>query len=234
MPKQWSLVDFVLVILGGFLGVAVVAGITPLLGDGELRLILLLVGQYLGEVLVIWLLARSKEDPDLGLEVVGRDTLYLGLGVGLQLALALLFYPLAVLFFPEGESAQQVVSTLTGLQSTWARVAAVAIAVALAPAVEEVIFRGVLLKSLERQRRATVMVVTSLVFASMHLLGLEQDKMLQAAALVLPQLFLVGLVLAWVTLRSGRLGPAIFLHSGFNLLGVVVVLIPPELLESVG
>ena len=42
---------------------------------------------------------------------------------------------------------------------------------------------------------------------------------------------LVGLVLVWVTLRSGRLGPAIFLHSGFNLLGVIVVLIPTDLLQ---
>jgi hypothetical protein len=35
-------------------------------------------------------------------------------------------------------------------------------------------------------------------------------------------------------LRSNRLGPAIFIHSGFNLLAAIVLLLPPELLESVG
>jgi len=52
-----------------------------------------------------------------------------------------------------------------------------------------------------------------------------------ASAVVLPQLFIVGVVLAWVTVRSGRLGPAIFIHSGFNLLAAVVLLLPPELLQ---
>jgi membrane protease YdiL (CAAX protease family) len=30
-------------------------------------------------------------------------------------------------------------------------------------------------------------------------------------------------------LRSGRLGPAIFLHSGFNLLAAIVLLLPADL-----
>jgi membrane protease YdiL (CAAX protease family) len=40
-------------------------------------------------------------------------------------------------------------------------------------------------------------------------------------------------VLAWVTVRTNRLGPAIFMHSGFNLLAAIVLLVPPELLEQV-
>ena len=72
------------------------------------------------------------------------------------------------------------------------------------------------------------MVLTSLVFAAFHTLGLDPERLLQAAAVVLPQLFLVGLVLAWITLRTGRLGPAIFIHSGFNLLAALVFLLPPE------
>jgi membrane protease YdiL (CAAX protease family) len=77
------------------------------------------------------------------------------------------------------------------------------------------------------------MVVTSLVFALFHLLGLDPNRLVQAAAVVLPQLFIVGLVLAWVTLRTKRLGPAIFIHSGFNLLAAVVLLVPPDLLEQI-
>jgi membrane protease YdiL (CAAX protease family) len=106
--------------------------------------------------------------------------------------------------------------------------------VVLAPVTEELIFRGVLLKAIEQGGRRTIMVVTSLVFAAFHLLGLDPSRMFQAAAVVLPQLFIVGLALAWVTLRSKRLGPAIFIHSGFNLLAAVVLLLPPELLEPIG
>lgn len=79
-----------------------------------------------------------------------------------------------------------------------------------------------------------IMVITALVFTLFHLLGLDPSRMLSAAAVVLPQLFIIGLVLAWVTLRTKRLGPAIFIHSGFNLLAAVVLLLPPELLESIG
>jgi membrane protease YdiL (CAAX protease family) len=113
-------------------------------------------------------------------------------------------------------------------------VAAMVTAVVLAPVTEELIFRGILLKTLEGRGRRTIMVVTSLDFAAFHLLGLQPSRILQAAAVVLPQLFVVGLVLAWVTLRSKRLGPAIFIHSGFNLLAAVVLLLPPEMLESLG
>jgi membrane protease YdiL (CAAX protease family) len=77
------------------------------------------------------------------------------------------------------------------------------------------------------------MVITALVFAAFHLIGLPGDRFLQSAAVVMPQLFIVGIVLAWVTLRSGRLGPAIFTHSGFNLLAALVLLIPSELLEPI-
>jgi membrane protease YdiL (CAAX protease family) len=75
--------------------------------------------------------------------------------------------------------------------------------------------------------------VTSLVFAAFHMLGLPGDQFLQAAAIVVPTIFIVGVVLAWVTLRTGRLGPAIFIHSGFNLLAALVLLIPSEMLEPI-
>jgi len=47
-------------------------------------------------------------------------------------------------------------------------------------------------------------------------------------------LFILGVILAWLTHRSGRLGPAILLHSGWNLLAAVVLLLPSEVLEQVG
>jgi membrane protease YdiL (CAAX protease family) len=51
---------------------------------------------------------------------------------------------------------------------------------------------------------------------------------------VVPPVFGLGVLLAWLTTRYDRLGPAIFLHSGWNLVAALVLLLPSELLESVG
>jgi len=234
VPRSWSLSDFLLVILGGFVGAAIFVGISEALGEDELFLVLALGGQYLGHLVVLWLLSRRKGHPDLGFSIEGRDVLYLGGGLLLQFALAVVFLPLSTLLLPDGDSAQQVGTALAGLETTAARVAAMVTAVVLAPVTEELTFRGVLLKTQEHRKPRTIMVITALVFAIFHLLGLDPGRMLEAAAVVLPQLFIVGLILAWVTMRTRRLGPAIFIHSGFNLLAAVVLLLPPELLESVG
>ena len=233
MPKPWTVVDFILVVLGGFLGAGIFVAFSLLWGEGELLLVLGLAGQYLGHLGVLWLLGRGKSNPDLGFSIEAGDLRYLGLGLLLQLVLLVLFLPLTNYFFPEGESVQQVGSALAGLESTAARVGAVVVAVVLAPVTEELAFRGVLLKAMGTRARNTIIVVTALVFAAFHVLGLDPARLLEASAVVLPQLFIVGTALAWVTLRSNRLGPAIFMHSGFNLLAAIVLLVPPELLEPV-
>lgn len=233
MPKTWTVVDFILVVLGGFLGAGVFVALSLLWDQDELLLVLGLVGQYLGHLGVLWLLVRTKTDPDLGFSIEAGDLRYLGLGLLLQLVLAVLFLPLTEFFFPEGESVQEVGSALAGLESTAARVAAVVIAAVVAPVTEELTFRGVLLKSMANRSRRAIVVVTALVFAAFHIIGLDPSRLLAASAVVLPQLFIVGVVLAWVTVRTNRLGPAIFMHSGFNLLAAIVLLVPPELLEQV-
>ena len=232
MPRSWSIVDFFLVVLGGFLGAGVFLAVSLALGNSEFLLVMGLAGQYVGHLLVLWLLARGREG-DLGFVIEGGDFRYLALGLLLQLVLAVLFLPLTTRLFPEGDSAQQIGDAISALETTPARIAAVVVAVVLAPVTEELIFRGVLLKALGNKRRRTIMVVTALIFAAFHMLGLAPEALAAAALVVLPQLFVIGLILAWVTLRTGRLGPAIFLHSGFNLLAAIVLLIPPELLESV-
>ena len=102
----------------------------------------------------------------------------------------------------------------------------------LAPVTEEIMFRGVLMKALKTDRRWILITVTALVFSLFHLAGLSFDRFLESAVIVLPQLFLAGLFLAWITLRTGRLGPAIFTHSGFNLLAAIALLLPSDYLES--
>jgi hypothetical protein len=233
VPKTWTVVDFILVVLGGILGAGLFAALSLLWDQDELLLVLGLVGQYVGHLVVLWLLARTKTDSDLGFSIEAGDLRYLGLGLLLQLVLAVIFLPLTQYFFPDGESVQEVGSALASLESTAARIAAVVIAAVVAPVTEELTFRGVLLKAMGNRSRRAIVVVTALVFASFHILGLDPSRLLEAAAVVLPQLLIVGVALAWVTLRTNRLGPAIFMHSGFNLLAALVLLVPPELLEPV-
>jgi uncharacterized protein len=81
------------------------------------------------------------------------------------------------------------------------------LAVCLQPAViEELAFRGLIFTSLGRilDGRETI-VVTALMFAVLHL-----------AVPSMPHLFVMGLVLGWLRLRSGSLLPCILLHFCHN------------------
>lgn len=83
-----------------------------------------------------------------------------------------------------------------------------------APIVEELFFRGLLLRSAERRwGRWWAVAVSSLVFGAVHLQPLQ-----------FPALVAVGVVLALLTQRTGRLGPAIFAHVGFNGVAVITLL----------
>lgn len=229
--RSWTLLDFVLVILGGFLGASVFAAIGVAADNDEVFVVLALTGQYIGHLFVLWLVNRSKPRDSLGFEVQGRDSGYIFAGLGLQLGLSILFLPLVWLLFPEGGPAQEIGDVMADLESGGARLTSLMVSVVLAPITEELAFRGVLIKALGDRSKRVLIVASALVFSLFHVLGLATGNLLAAAAVVLPQLFIVGLVLAWVTLRSGRLGPAIFLHSGWNLLAALVLLLPPEVLS---
>ena len=234
MPKTWSYLDFILVFLGGIVGLSIAAGIGFFIGDDETLLVVLLVGQSVGSLLAIWLLGRTKDDPDLGFSIAGTDVLFVGAGVLLQVLLSLLLSPLADRLIPEGEQAQELAELFAELQSPSVRWAVFFVAVLLAPVTEELMFRGVLLKAIKSNKTWVVMTITAVVFAAFHIPDLVGAGFTARAAVVLPNLIAVGLVLAWVTLRTKRLGPAIFIHSGYNLLAAVLLLLPKEALESIG
>jgi membrane protease YdiL (CAAX protease family) len=83
----------------------------------------------------------------------------------------------------------------------------------MAPLVEELFFRGLLLRALERWVGPMVAVgASSLVFAAVHL-----------ELILLPGLFVFGVVAAALTLRAQRLGPAWAFHVGFNATTLVTV-----------
>lgn len=82
--------------------------------------------------------------------------------------------------------------------------------VVVAPFAEELLYRGLVLAGLERRLPSfAALVVCSVVFAAMHF------QLLQFAGLAV-----FGMVLGALVQRTGRLGPAIFAHVGFNAVAV--------------
>lgn len=230
---RWTFVDFVLVVLGGLAGAMVLGVAGALFGDieSDTTVVLSIIGQYVGHLGVLFLIARSRQmgADSLGFEIEPRDSRYLGLGVVLQIVLVIVFIPLQNLLLPEGGNAQDVADVLEQLASPAARITAVLVSTFVAPLTEELLFRGLLLRSLVGRSRRAVILITALVFSLFHLLGVAS---LGAGVLVFGQIFLVGVVLAYITLKTNRLGPAIFIHSGFNLVAAVVLLLPQEFLEN--
>jgi len=109
-----------------------------------------------------------------------------------------------------GQPAQQV----TGLAHGWGDVILVLVVVVGAPVIEELFFRGLLLRALKARIGSVGAVIASGV-----LFGLAHFEPLQ-----LPVLALFGVVLGMVALRTGRLGPGICAHAAFNSLAVYSLL----------
>lgn len=197
----------------------------------EYLLVASALGQYAGHILGLAGLAHRRGGiGTLGFSVAPKDVWFVGLGLVLQVALPLLFLPLANLA-GDSDASQVVSDQIQQLGGLGARIAMALVVGVLAPVTEEVMFRGVLLKALAGFGRRTAIIASALVFAGFHLFGLSGD-LLRGAILIFPTFFVMGLILARVTWRRDRLGPAIFIHSGFNLLALLVLLMPPELIDE--
>jgi membrane protease YdiL (CAAX protease family) len=178
------------------------------------------IGLWAGFLGVPWFVSWTKGSglvSDFGLRARWRD-FPVGAGLGLlsQLVLVPLVYlPLLELTNTSIDELSEPARELSDRATNGFGVAMLILIVGIgAPIFEEVFYRGLVLRSVERRfgTRAAV-VVSSLVF------GLSHFQPLQTAGLVV-----FGLVLAVLTVRSGRLGPAIAAHVTFNMVTVVALL----------
>lgn len=226
----WTVGDFLLTVVTGLVGVVVVGvfALTLGLGEGEV-LLLSVLGQYGGHLTGLRLVTQRRQArfADLGLEVGAIDGLFVLVGLALQVAIILLFAPLVQWLEPEG-SGQAITQDLPEIQGALVRVGLVVTIGLFAPVVEELMFRGLLTKALARRfgPRPSLWLVAG-VFALFHLMGIGGEDPWKGAAIIIPQIFLVGLVLGRLTQVTRRLGASIFVHSGFNLLALVVFLFNP-------
>ncbi len=229
MAPDWTGSDLVLTILGGFAGAFV--GVVLTFGGDELDLLLVsLLFQNLGHLAALWYVThrRGSSLSAVGLDVQPSDGIFIFLGIGLQIGLSLLIVPIAQRLGFEG-STQEITESIPQDASSAAQIVLILIVALLAPVTEELMFRGVLYQLLEqRQGFRSAVFGSALVFSSFHIIGLSTENFLTAALITLPQLFIVGAVLANTARRRGRLGPAIFIHAGFNLVAILALLYTPE------
>lgn len=174
----------------------------------------------LGAVLVAsFARGRRSLRQDFGLRFRWIDLLLgLGIGLGLRFVAGLL----------ELVTGGTLVLAPTEFEPLWFALIVVA-PVLIAPWIEELFFRGLTLRALERSMRgvasragraALAVLVSALLFSAVHLLEQPLDAWPRVAAINL----VVGAVLAVVALRTGRLGAPIIAHIVFNATAVVPAL----------
>ena len=87
----------------------------------------------------------------------------------------------------------------------------------IGPILEEIIFRGIILKTMQKYGNFTAIITTSILFAMFHL------NLVQFA-----QPILIGIILGFVTVKSGSIIPAVLIHMFNNS----VVFFMSELLSN--
>ena len=229
-PPRWGLGDFLVGVFGGYALASLVAALWyALSGEEELSL----AGQAASQV-GLWtgmvgasVVASHRKGAgtlaeDFGLRGRWPD---IGFGILVALAVQLLVLPgIGYLLRPllgEPEVSGPVEDLLDKAQGV--RFAFLILSVAVgAPIVEELFFRGLLLRSLQRRLPTWAAVAVSAVaFGIAHGSALPLD----AVVLVMVSLTVFGAILAVMAIRTGRLGPSIVAHAAFNLFTILVLVI---------
>jgi membrane protease YdiL (CAAX protease family) len=240
--RRFTYGDFILVFVAGLVTsliaaiVAIYAGAIPLdqvANTGippRITFWIILPAQILGELLALaWIAQRratGRLSTDFGLIIKTRDLWFLLVGGALLIGLGLLLSPLAQAL-GISQSPQNVVQEVGDISDTASRVVVFLGVVVLSPFVEELWFRGLLLRTLlQRYSRVASVLVQALIFALFHLLD---TGTIQGAVVVIPELFAVGAILGYLAVRSGRLSQPIFTHAGFNLVTTLALFYLPNL-----
>jgi membrane protease YdiL (CAAX protease family) len=222
----WGLPDALLCWMAGYLG-AILASF-PLYAshggtdiDTKLVFGVILPAQQLTVVLAVVYVTRLKGQKslarDFGFVLRLGDAKALIVGAVLEVALTLALLPILQLD-PDAQN-QQLLSDLKEHRDAATVVLFVVGAVIFAPIVEELLFRGVLLRALLRRFEPAYAVLASgIIFALVHYVGDPNTLPF------LPALAGLGVVLAVVALRSGDLSTSIFIHAGFNLTTTILFL----------
>lgn len=185
------------------------------------QLLVVAVGAWTAFLVALAIASRKFGTGDLLGDFAARfraiDLVGVPLGVLTQLALIpLLYVPLRALW-PDTFSSERLeerAQDLADRANGFSAVLLVLIVVVGAPIVEELVYRGLLQRSLGSIVNAwPALVMTAMWFSLIHLSPVEY-----------PGLFLAGLVFGAGVVATNRIGPAIVTHAAFNATGIIVVL----------
>jgi len=225
---RWGLPDVALAWLAGILAslfALPLADPNVSTSDQPVRFIIAaLLLQNLGIVLALMLVSDRKGQRSLGRDFglvwpfdrigVGRVLGWIGIGAGLSIVASVLLKPISDLANLK-DSAQEVSKTVERAGGPGLVLLMLGVVV-VAPVVEELLFRGALLRALQRRFTVPVAVfVSAAVFAGVHVVG---DP---GSYYVVPGLLLLGLVSGYQAVKTGDLSRSVMLHLGFNLLSAL-------------
>lgn len=154
---QWSLRDVLLVIGAGVIASVVAQVVIDPRGTGDLTVIetsMVIAVQSAASLGVLWVLSQRRGTgnwgSDFGLTMRVTDLWAVVAGGGLQIGVALLTAPLIFWLFPEGPPEQGIGTTAESAESLVEALLFIFLVAAVAPLVEEIIFRGLMLSRLSR------------------------------------------------------------------------------------
>lgn len=167
---------------------------------------------------IVWLAPRRTDwRRSLAIGILPDDVVGVLIGASLQLVLSIAAYWVVVVLFGFDPPTQEVVDIAADAVGWGDRALVMGGVILLGPISEELIFRGVLLGALRRTHTDRMsIVVSATAFAVLHLLD-------PGAAFAVPFLFVLGLVMGRAVVSTGRLGRAVAMHAGFNLVTVVAL-----------
>lgn len=228
---NWSYSKVVLALLvgifiGPFIGAIGYAVLSPGTSVEEVPTTLLLVAQVLASFgVVLFFSLRNGTGSwrrDFGFVLEPRHVAWIAGGMVLQIAVALVTFPLVERFAEDDGPQQEIARLATEMSGAELALFAVLVAV-LTPIFEEIVFRGMLLGRLvKRFNKHWSAVISGAAFAAVHLADPN-------AVLVVPGLFMVGVALAYAAYRSRNLSIPIFIHIGVNGLAVLLLAFADEI-----
>jgi membrane protease YdiL (CAAX protease family) len=184
-----------------------------------------LLGLWVGFIGAPWLASRTQGTRhfarDLGLRFRVIDLVGIAIGIGGQILVAIMYAPFQHDIHDFNGPSQR----LTGGSHGGGFVIIAIATVVFAPAMEELFFRGLLLKALVRLftplraaggARAAGVVLA--VILDGLLFGLAHGEWVQLAGLAA-----FGMILAAVSYRTGRLGMNMVAHATFNLVAIIAI-----------
>ncbi len=184
-----------------------------------------LLGLWVGFIGAPWLASRTQGTRhffrDLGVRFRLIDLAGIAIGVGGQILISIMYAP----FQHDIKNFNGPSQKLTGASHGVGFVIIAMATVLLAPAMEELFFRGLLLKALVRLMTKlgaaggarTAGVVLAVIVDGL-LFGLAHGEWVQLAGLAA-----FGMILSAVSYRTGRLGMNMVAHATFNLIAIIAI-----------